>query len=207
MTGASSSVPSPVLDSNNANSVPGSLLGSSVFGVGLEKSFAWYLSSEKYSASTKFAPKRLPFSAFLAFDDPSIVANSMKAYPRPMISPSAPTAPPPPLSSPAPGSLSNGGALDPAPAGTSANDRSVGVGVGNGFGADPTVAKVPSEGFVSSSAMTPPAPPLVWPAVRAFAGAPSTRPPAPPCRGLGISMETTGPNFSASKRMSAQISW
>merc|ERR1712129_321042 len=70
MTGASSSVPGPVLDSSNANSVPGSLRGSSVFGVGLEKSFAWYLSSEKYSASTKFAPKRLPFIAFFGFRCP-----------------------------------------------------------------------------------------------------------------------------------------
>mmetsp|Transcript_114328 Transcript_114328/g.369413 ORF Transcript_114328/g.369413 Transcript_114328/m.369413 type:complete len:267 (-) Transcript_114328:513-1313(-) len=57
--------------------------------------------------------------------------------------------------------------------------------------------------FTSFSAKTPPAP--AGGAARALPGAPgASRPPSR--RGRGTSMETTGPNFSASKRMSAQTS-
>mmetsp|Transcript_44471 Transcript_44471/g.96742 ORF Transcript_44471/g.96742 Transcript_44471/m.96742 type:complete len:268 (-) Transcript_44471:806-1609(-) len=98
------------------------------------------------------------------------------------------------------GGGTTGGALAMAPAGTRANDRS---GTGGGAGAFGAAAAWAAP--ASSRAKVPPprAPP-----VRALAGTPPTPPgppPAPPT-GRGTSIDITVPNFSASRRMSPQIS-
>mmetsp|Transcript_49388 Transcript_49388/g.152322 ORF Transcript_49388/g.152322 Transcript_49388/m.152322 type:complete len:302 (+) Transcript_49388:299-1204(+) len=100
----------------------------------------------------------------------------------------------------APGKGSTGGAFDEPPAGMSAKERSGGA-AGAALGWAPRL--LDSDGLLSSRARAPPPPPpgsAARPLAAVGASPLASRP------GLGTSMETTGPNFSASSRMSAQIS-
>mmetsp|Transcript_99309 Transcript_99309/g.289791 ORF Transcript_99309/g.289791 Transcript_99309/m.289791 type:complete len:302 (+) Transcript_99309:341-1246(+) len=105
---------------------------------------------------------------------------------------------PPALLAPLPGNGSKGGALGTDPVGTSAKDKSGGAASGAALAWAP--GPLASAGLLSSRAKAPPPP---GSAARPLAGAAS---PPPSRRDRGTSMETTGPNFSASSRMSAQIS-
>mmetsp|Transcript_30286 Transcript_30286/g.85418 ORF Transcript_30286/g.85418 Transcript_30286/m.85418 type:complete len:248 (+) Transcript_30286:320-1063(+) len=96
-----------------------------------------------------------------------------------------------------------GAAFGGAPAGTMAIDKSGGAGAG----AFDIALASPSAGLVSSRAMMPEPVLPAGPAVKALAciGAASTLE-LPSRLGRGTSMERTAPNFSASNRMSVQIS-